>query len=262
MRPLAANWKLPPPPGEDPVLDMAPSDPFHDRDMTAAPESRTRGSDYESTPITRTEYISAIVHLYRGELYRATSWRIRLDNTTNWAVLTTAGLLSLSFGGASHSHAVLLVGFALITVFWGFEARRYRFADIWYARVRKIEENFYGPILRRDPLSPEEHWGSLVAEDLFHPQFKITRRAALGQRFRRNYWAIYLVLLLAWGAKVLIHPEPANSWEQLKLNIEIGPLPWWLPLVLLGCFAFVVGLLQIAPKGGDPDEVDHWKFSP
>ena len=53
--------------------------------------------EYESTPLSRQEYISAIVHLYRGEMSRATAWRIRLDTTTNWAVLTTAGLLAFAF---------------------------------------------------------------------------------------------------------------------------------------------------------------------
>lgn len=31
--------------------------------------------------------ITALSHLYRGELYRSTVWRTRLDATTNWAVL-------------------------------------------------------------------------------------------------------------------------------------------------------------------------------
>jgi hypothetical protein len=29
--------------------------------------------------------IGAIAHLYRGEIYRSTVWRTRLDSTTNWA---------------------------------------------------------------------------------------------------------------------------------------------------------------------------------
>jgi len=32
--------------------------------------------------------IGALAHLYRGEIYRSTIWRTRLDNTTNWAVVT------------------------------------------------------------------------------------------------------------------------------------------------------------------------------
>ena len=124
---------------------------------------RREAVDYESSPLTRQEYISAIVHLYRGELDRATTWRLRLDATTNWAVITTAGILSYSFSGEQHSHLGPLVGVALASIFWMIEARRYRYADIWYARVRKIEENFYGPILRRDPVSPSREWGQLVS---------------------------------------------------------------------------------------------------
>jgi len=33
--------------------------------------------------------ITARSHLYRGELYRSTVWRTRLDTTTNWAVVAT-----------------------------------------------------------------------------------------------------------------------------------------------------------------------------
>jgi uncharacterized membrane protein len=32
--------------------------------------------------------IGALAHLYRGEIYRSTIWRTRLDNTTIWAVVT------------------------------------------------------------------------------------------------------------------------------------------------------------------------------
>ena len=74
------------------------------------------GTDYESDPITRQEYISAIVHLYRGELSRATAWRLRLDTTTNWAVLTTAGLLAFSFREGPNTHWSLLIGLVLVTL--------------------------------------------------------------------------------------------------------------------------------------------------
>lgn len=220
----------------------------------------TNGVDYESTPITRTEYITAVVHLYRGELYRATSWRIRLDNTTNWAVLTTAGLMSISFGGEEHTHFVLLVGFVLISVFWMFEARRYRFSDIWYARVRMIEENFYGPILRRDPQSPETSWGSLIAGDMFIPSFKISHVEALRNRFLRNYWAIYLVLLFAWVVKLLLH---AQSWADVKLRLTLGIVPWWGPLAALALFFSVVGVIVLSSGARKPEEdLDHARIAP
>ena len=41
--------------------------------------------------------IGALAHLYRGEVYRSTIWRTRLDNTTNWAVVTLGIALSVTF---------------------------------------------------------------------------------------------------------------------------------------------------------------------
>jgi len=212
-------------------------------------ERRQSGADYESTPLSRQEYISAIVHLYRGELDRATTWRLRLDATTNWAVITTAGILSFSFGLESHSHLVLLIGIAMVCVFWMIEARRYRYADIWYARVRKIEENFYGPILRRDPVSPKREWGQLVAEDLFRPRFRVSRAYALRKRLLRNYWAIFVVLFAAWIVKVLAHPTPAGSWGELGERLRVGMLPWWtVPAVIA---AFLVAIAWLVLSGHD-----------
>ncbi|HEX6883038.1 MAG TPA: DUF2270 domain-containing protein [Planctomycetota bacterium] len=218
-------------------------------------ESERRAADYESTPLSRPEYISAIVHLYRGELDRATTWRLRLDATTNWAIITTAGVLSYSFGAESHSHLSPLLGVALVSVFWMIEARRYRYADIWYARVRKIEENFYGPILRRDPVSPRREWGQLVAADLFRPRFRVSRAYALRKRLLRNYWPIFSVLLGAWVMKLVGNPEP-RGWGDLRARLAVGLLPWWLPLGLV--LAFVAGLLALVltTHGDEQERVD------
>lgn len=230
--------------------------------MGGTEEERRTPADYESTQITRPEYISAIVHLYRGELYRATTWRMRLDNTTNWAVLTTAGLMSFAFGLETHSHVVLPLGIVMISVFWALEARRYRYADIWYSRVRKIEENFYGPILRRDPVSPMREWGQLVAEDLFRPRFKITRLEALRARLLRNYWAIYLVLIIAWVGKLMIHPDEARTWAEVRSRLEIGVLPWWIPIICVGGFLAGIAVLLIVTHGARGEELDHWSRTP
>ncbi|MFT5049656.1 MAG: putative membrane protein [Chlamydiales bacterium] len=215
------------------------------------------GVNYESSPLARAEYISAVVHLYRGELYRSNSWRQRLDMTTNWAVFTTAGLLSFAFSSPTHSHWILLMGLALIAIFHGFEARRYRIWHVWRSRVRMIEENFYGPILRRDPQSPDRHWGALVAEDLFRPRFKITRLPALRARLVRNYWAIYLVLLLAWIVKVFVVSGSSGTWiDHLRDNSVV--LPWWLPLVYVGAFLGSVLILLCVTPRSPGSEADYW----
>jgi uncharacterized membrane protein len=211
-----------------------------------------RAVDYESTPLSRQEYIAAIVHLYRGELDRATTWRLRLDATTNWAIITTAGVLSYSFGDRTHSHLGPLLGLALVSVFWMIEARRYRYADIWYARVRKIEENFYGPILRRDPVSPRQGWGQDVAEDLFRPRFRVTRAFALRKRLVRNYWAVFTVLLAAWVVKLIAHPDAAHTWSDVRARLAVGMIPWWLPvLVVLAFLGALAWLVVFGARGSE-----------
>ena len=44
--------------------------------------------------------MGALAHLYRGEVYRSTIWRTRLDTTTNWAVVVTSVSFTVAFGSA------------------------------------------------------------------------------------------------------------------------------------------------------------------
>lgn len=220
-------------------------------------------ADYESASLSRQEYINAIVHLYRGELHRATVWRLRLDNTTNWSIITTAGLLTFAFDGRNHSHWVLLTGILLLTSFLSIEARRFRFFDVWRYRVRRIEENFYGPILQRDPVSPDRGWGDRVAEDLLHPVFKISYRAALRARFIRNYWVLYLVLLGGWLLKIMHEPEVAHSFEGIKQNLQGGSVvPWQVPVAVF-CSIVLVMLVTVLffPKA-PLNEDSYWTQTP
>ena len=74
--------------------------------------------------------IGALAHLYRGEVYRSTMWRTRLDATTNWAVLTLGIALSVTFSTQNASPLPLLLAGILCIVFLIFEARRYRYFNI------------------------------------------------------------------------------------------------------------------------------------
>src|SRR6516164_3699926 len=57
-------------------------------------------ADDEPRPIAFTAAeVGALAHLYRGEPYRSTVWRTRLDATTNWAVATQELLLDLHHPG-------------------------------------------------------------------------------------------------------------------------------------------------------------------
>ena len=100
--------------------------------------------------------IGALAHLYRGEVYRSTIWRTRLDNTTNWAVLTLGIALSVTFSTQDASPLPLLLAGILCIVFLIFEARRYRYFNVWRARARWMEKNFYAPMLRGESL--EARW--------------------------------------------------------------------------------------------------------
>lgn len=53
--------------------------------------------------------LGAVAHLYRGEIYRSTIWRTRLDTTTNWSVVTLGVALSIVFSSPSASPLPLLL---------------------------------------------------------------------------------------------------------------------------------------------------------
>ena len=211
--------------------------------------------DYESQPLARSEYVTAMVHLYRGELGRSLNWRARLDTTTNWAIIATLAVLTFSFNNAAYAHETLIAGMYANLVFLLHEARRFRFFDLYRARLRMIEENFYGPLLRRDPHSPIDRWGMMVADDLLRPRFKITLLQAVRARLLRNYAYVFGLLLLAWAARLLTE-TPAAAAPLLPT----GPA-WlldWLPPVLVGVlYAFLIGVIALTPRVRPP-EIGYW----
>ena len=50
-----------------------------------------------------TAKLGALADLYRGEVYRSTIWRTRLDTSTNWSVVTLGVALSISFSSPAAS---------------------------------------------------------------------------------------------------------------------------------------------------------------
>ena len=109
--------------------------------------------------------IGALAHLYRGEVYRSTVWRTRLDSSTNWAVVTTGIALSATYSNAEASPLPMVLVGLLVTVFLLFEARRYRYFNVWRARARLLETDFYAPMIRGEDPSPNAAWTELLAND-------------------------------------------------------------------------------------------------
>ena len=60
------------------------------------------------TQMTRSEFVNAIVHLYRGELGEATAWRSRIDTTSHWAIVMSATALSFVFSEKDIERHVLI----------------------------------------------------------------------------------------------------------------------------------------------------------
>src|SRR5260370_38087278 len=131
--------------------------------------------------------IGACSHLGRGEVYRSTVWRVRLDPTTNWAVVPTGIAFSASFSAANASPLPLALVGLLVVFFLLIEARRYRYFNIWRLRARALETNFFAPMLRGDAMLTDAGWMQRIAQDYRDPRHRITYMSAVGRRAPRNY---------------------------------------------------------------------------
>lgn len=199
---------------------------------------------YRGYSLRGSEFTTAMVHLYRGEVSRANVWRQRLDTTTNWAVLTAGAAITFALGNASGHHGVIILNMLLITLFLFIEARRYRYYELFASRVRLMETDFFAAMFV-PPFGPAADWAESMAENLLHPHFNISTWEAVGRRFRRNYLWIYVVLALAWVAKSALFPTPLTAWPEFIARSAIGPLPGEVVLVAGALFLtliFAVGL--------------------
>ena len=190
----------------------------------------------ELDQISRNEFVTAVAHLYRGELGEATAWRGRIDTTSNWAIVMSATTLSFVFADKAIERHVLI---PIITLFCTFlltmEARRYRFFDIWRSRARTIEINFYGPMLTgTKPITPD--WANRLGQDMEWPRFHMPWWEAVGRRLRRNYVGIYSVLLGSWLVVLMTHPTPTTSLSEIIARAAIGPIPGF--VVFIGMMLF------------------------
>ncbi len=218
---------------------------------TTAASSSARGDvaaagedpNHDLTHVTRTEFVNAMVHLYRGELGEATAWRTRIDATSNWAVVLSATALSFVFADKSSERHVLIPIITLFVTFMLFmEARRYRFYDIWRTRARLIEINFYRPLLDGSPPT-DARWTATLAHDLEWPHFHMPWWEAVGRRLRRNYQWIYGILLASWLILLLSHPAPTTDFQEFVSRAAIGPIRGAVVIVGMLCFYGALAVL-------------------
>ena len=186
-------------------------------------------ADSTPSPGQRPEFsaaeIGALAHLYRAEVYRSTAWRTRLDSSTNWAVVTTGIALSATYSSAEASPLPMVLVGLLVSVFLLFEARRYRYFNVWRARARLLETDFYAPMIRGEGVRLESGWTGLLASDYIRPSYHISFARAVGRRLRRTYAWIFVIQAIAYYGKLAIHPVPLTSLADLWARAAIGPIP-------------------------------------
>lgn len=168
--------------------------------------------------------IGALAHLYRGEVYRSTVWRTRLDNTTNWAVAALGLAMSASYSHPDASALPLILIGILIMVFMIFEARRYRYFNVWRARARWLETNFYAPMLRGQGRNSPTGWETVLARDYCEPRHHISMARAIGRRLRRTYSWLLVIQALAYLGKLAIHPTAVGSMSEFVQRAAVGPI--------------------------------------
>jgi len=200
--------------------------------------------------------IGALAHLYRGEIYRSTIWRTRLDNTTNWAVAALGLAMSASFAHPEASALPLVLIGILIVVFLIFEARRYRYFNVWRARARWLETNFYAPLLRGQGCAGSG-WERVLAKDYGEPRHHISMARAIGRRLRRTYVWLLAIQATAYLGKIAIHPTPVTNFAEFVQRASLGPIPG--EVMLVSGLIFNGGWLVFALVTFHLDRVAHGK---
>jgi uncharacterized membrane protein len=201
-------------------------------------------ADQKEIPELNPAELGAVAHLYRGEVYRSTIWRTRLDNTTNWSIVTMGIALSTTFSSREASALPMILIGMLLAVFLGLEARRYRYFNVWRARARYMETHLYVQILSGKHDDGSHH---------------ISFIRAAGRRIRRTYIWIVAIQTTAYFGKIAIHPDVAAHFNELVDRATIGPIPGW--VVLLCGLIYNLGWVVLAVTTYWLDRRTHGKRS-
>jgi len=202
-------------------------------------------------PKTSSEFVTLIAHYYRAEMARMSGWRDRIDRTTNWAITVVGAMLSVSLATPTAHHGVLLFAMVLVLLLLVIESRRYRFFDVYRARVRLLERQYFARVFSVGGES-DSIWMRGLSDDLRKPVFLMGRGLAFSRRLRRNYIWMFLSVLVAWLLKIStpkLMPDGtpghfAHSLAEWATGAAIGPVPGW--IVVLGVAAFYCWIVYAA----------------
>ena len=210
-------------------------------------------------PRTSSEYVTLIAHYYRAEMGRMSGWRDRIDRTTNWAITVAGAMLSVSLSTPTSHHGVLLFAMVLILLLLVIESRRYRFFDVYRARVRRLERQYFARSFAPEDERGDVEWMRGLSADLKKPVFLMSRGLAFSRRLRRNYIWMFLILLVAWllkisSPKLMTEGEPgrfARSLAEWTDSAALGLLPGWMVLVAVAAFYCWILYAALRPHAGE-----------
>ena len=188
-----------------------------------------------------------LAHYYRAMVGRADIWRVRMDATTNWAIGTTAALISFALGNSATPPYVVYIAVLLTLSFLLLEARRLCFYHLWQQRVLLLEEGLIRSALQSETTMPtqeidlESELGAHLGRTV--PNMPISK--AIARRLRRVYLYLFAVQLIAWIAKLSSQPTPAASFQDLVSRAHVGSVPGEVffaasGLAFLGVLAFAL----------------------
>jgi len=132
-----------------------------------------------------------------------------------------------------------------------FEARRYRYFNVWRARARLLETDFYAHMLSDEGAPRGSDWAASLARDYRNPRYHISYARAI----RRTYGWIFAIQAIAYYGKLAIHPSPLTTLAEVWQRAAIGPIPGEL-VVAAGvlfhlswaAFAFVTYQIEAASR--------------
>lgn len=197
-----------------------------------------------------------LIHYYRAMIGRADTWRNRMDATTNWAIVVTAGMISFALGSATVPHWSLAIVSLMTLSFLLLEARRLCFYNLWQHRALLLERGLIRPALlageddpQLDPHAIESEFRRALAPQLGRTVPQMRLRKAIARRLRRVYGYLIGVQVLAWIVKLASHPTPATSVAQIVARSGVGPIPG-VAVVALVLGSFVAVLVFAGLLGG------------
>lgn len=194
------------------------------------------------------DFSNIITHMYRGEVQRTYNWRRRLDRTTEWSIVILSAITTWVFSVPERGHVLLLAVLIFMGVLLRIEARRYRYYNVWMARLKTLEENFIARTLCPGEKVSSREWMKTLADDLKTPKFKIPTWVAIAHRLRRVYLWLFSITILLWLVKLSVHPSPISSIGDILQRASIIGIPGWFVFSLIVLFILVISLVAVIGK--------------